>query len=738
MRITKFTSLSLIVLLSSQALFSQSSVKYNNQQLFLSGANLAWLSFANDIGPGTRDFTAFGDILLQMHNHGGNALRWWLHTNGTVTPAFNDTGLVIGPGSGTIESLKNALDFAWQREIGVNLCLWSFDMLRATNSSSVVARNLKLLSDTAYIGAYINNCLIPMVDSLKHHPAIISWEIFNEPEGMSNEYYFYRIDPHVAMSTIQRFVNLCAGAIHRRDSTALVTNGAWSFKALTDVPGPLFKVGPGFSDLSIVDQQKIVAQFNERHRLNLSSDEFADYLQRTLALANYNYYSDDRLIAIGGDPKGTLDFYSVHYYDNWGNAATSLSLSPLNHPASAWALDKPIVVAEFALQDTYGVLKEDIYKTLFRNGYAGALAWSWTDLTISTPEDMLAGMQSLWDNYKSAVDVHGVGGDWASVVITSPTNDSVFATSAQVTIQAIATVIDDGHVVLVEFFANDTLKIDQRSAAPYAIAWTNPPSGLYTLTAVATGNLGHKSSSNKVRIQVGTPSTVRLEAEAATLQGSGMTIRSDNTASNGRFVDIATNDTTVMISWHLTNVPAAGTYQIAFGYKLYYASPKTQFINVNGIRVATLEFTASSTSAWYEKTLAVDLRKGDNTIQMQMSWGWMYLDYLAVPRSLATAVANTLVTLPAQFSLDQNYPNPFNPTTAISYQLIANSFVTLKVYDLLGREVTTVVNEIGTPGKHTATWDGKNDLGESVSSGVYMYQLRAGSSVITRKMVLLK
>ena len=145
---------------------SQNTVRYNNQQLFLSGANLAWLSFANDVGPGTRDFAAFGDVLVQMHNHGGNALRWWLHTNGTVSPAFNDTGLVIGPGVGTIESLKKALDIAWQREIGVILCLWSFDMLRATNSSAVVARNLKLLNDTAYVSAYINQCLIPMVDTI--------------------------------------------------------------------------------------------------------------------------------------------------------------------------------------------------------------------------------------------------------------------------------------------------------------------------------------------------------------------------------------------------------------------------------------------------------------------------------------------------------------------------------------------------------------------------------------------
>ncbi len=734
MRIARLAFFSLIVLQSWQTLLSQSSVKYNNQQLFLSGANLAWMSFANDIGPGARDFTAFGDILVQIHTHGGNALRWWLHTNGSVSPAFNDTGLVIGPGTGTIESIRKALDIAWQREIGVNLCLWSFDMLRATNSGPVVERNLKLLSDTAYISAYINKCLIPMVDSLKHHPAIIAWEIFNEPEGMSNEFYFYRIDPHVPMSTIQRFVNLCAGAIHRRDSTALVTNGSWSFKALTDVPlGSLSKVGEGVTQLGTADRQQMLKRFNKKYGFAFSLEEFDAYRQRIAVLDNFNYYSDSRLIASGGDPKGTLDFYSVHFYD-WGDGTR---LSPLHHPSGTWLLDKPIVVAEFALKDTYGVLKEDIYKTLFRNGYAGALAWSWTDVAFSSVEDMLAGMQSLWDNYKSAVDVHGIGGDWARVAITGPKNDTVFAASAQVTIQATATVNDDGRVVLVEFFANDTLKIGERTAAPYTITWTNPPPGLFVLTAVATGNLGHRSGSNKVRIQVGTPSTVRLEAEAATKEGdiANMFVRSLQTASGGAYVEMRTQ--TGKITWTLPAVSTAGTYDVSFGYRLSFATPKTQTLNVNGTRVADVVFDGPM-STWLEKSQSVTLVKGSNTIQLELSWGWMDFDFLSVPRSLTTAIENAVASLPEQFSLEQNFPNPFNPATAIRYELVASDFVTLKVYDLLGRQVVTVVNEMGTPGKHTAMWDGKNDRGESVASGIYIYQLRAGNSVITRTMVLLK
>ncbi len=90
------------------------------------------------------------------------------------------------------------------------------------------------------------------------------------------------------------------------------------------------------------------------------------------------------------------------------------------------------------------------------------------------------------------------------------------------------------------------------------------------------------------------------------------------------------------------------------------------------------------------------------------------------------------------FALYQNYPNPFNPATAISYQIVDQDVVTLRVFDLLGREVTTLVNGVQSAGQHVVRWDGRNYRGEGVSSGIYLYQLRAGSSVLTREMVLLK
>ena len=91
------------------------------------------------------------------------------------------------------------------------------------------------------------------------------------------------------------------------------------------------------------------------------------------------------------------------------------------------------------------------------------------------------------------------------------------------------------------------------------------------------------------------------------------------------------------------------------------------------------------------------------------------------------------VDAPKSYAMYQNYPNPFNPTTVIMYQLPTNSFVTLKVYDIIGREVSTLVNEQKSMGQYEVTFDGSN-----LASGVYFYRLQAGSFVQTKKLVLLK
>jgi len=101
--------------------------------------------------------------------------------------------------------------------------------------------------------------------------------------------------------------------------------------------------------------------------------------------------------------------------------------------------------------------------------------------------------------------------------------------------------------------------------------------------------------------------------------------------------------------------------------------------------------------------------------------------------SITTDVSGSPAEEPVRFALSQNYPNPFNPTTTIGYQLPAAGQVELKVYNLLGQEVVTLVNAYRAPGAYTATLDASN-----LPSGVYLYRLTVGSSTATRKMVLMK
>ncbi|MCF8243065.1 MAG: immune inhibitor A [Melioribacteraceae bacterium] len=114
--------------------------------------------------------------------------------------------------------------------------------------------------------------------------------------------------------------------------------------------------------------------------------------------------------------------------------------------------------------------------------------------------------------------------------------------------------------------------------------------------------------------------------------------------------------------------------------------------------------------------------------------GWMVDDIQILYYDTTTVnVDEDGINLPREYKLSQNYPNPFNPTTLINYQLPENGFVTLKVYDVLGREVTTLVNREMSAGKYRVELDASK-----LSTGVYFYQLKTGNFLEIKKMLLLR
>ena len=94
--------------------------------------------------------------------------------------------------------------------------------------------------------------------------------------------------------------------------------------------------------------------------------------------------------------------------------------------------------------------------------------------------------------------------------------------------------------------------------------------------------------------------------------------------------------------------------------------------------------------------------------------------------------------LPGSFGLSQNYPNPFNPTTEIRYSLPSRGHVNLSVYNILGQRVATLVDKEQPAGVYRVQWDGCDDNGQTLATGIYLYQIRTGANIESKKMLLLK
>ena len=194
-------------------------------------------------------------------------------------------------------------------------------------------------------------------------------------------------------------------------------------------------------------------------------------------------------------------------------------------------------------------------------------------------------------------------------------------------------------------------------------------------------------------------------------------------------------------------------------------SLKTQHSHSSPIRVSRDHTTAKSSRDWtqvsYFETLTTirEITEGKLIKEDQMFWSYAYGLGLIFQTDIDLTSYDTMQTLelvyakidgkeygsvplsvrigdnrvPASFVLSQNYPNPFNPITTISFDLPSRVLVSLKVFDLLGKEVSTIVSgELGA-GSYFKQWNGSD-----IPSGVYFYRLQAGSFSETKKLILLK
>ena len=135
----------------------------------------------------------------------------------------------------------------------------------------------------------------------------------------------------------------------------------------------------------------------------------------------------------------------------------------------------------------------------------------------------------------------------------------------------------------------------------------------------------------------------------------------------------------------------------------------------------------------FNNTSLSDLNKCniENTFSSNPAWPYDWISFCNLKTEENTH-------LPKNFRVYQNHPNPFNPTTRIQYDLPKDHMVTIAIYDVMGRNIRTLMNVNQTAGYHSVRWDAKNDIGEGVAAGMYIYTIQAGEFRATKKMVLLK
>lgn len=137
-------------------------------------------------------------------------------------------------------------------------------------------------------------------------------------------------------------------------------------------------------------------------------------------------------------------------------------------------------------------------------------------------------------------------------------------------------------------------------------------------------------------------------------------------------------------------------------------------------------------------TLIFHWPSGNNFMFINVAVNALYLAREGEDLTLVTSIDPKSSSLTRKFRLYENYPNPFNPSTTIEYALPGAAQVVLKIYNLLGQEVKTLVNGYQNAGLQSVQWDGRDNSGKPAGSGVYIYQVEAGNFVQSKKMVLLK
>lgn len=353
-------------------------LQYNGKKIFFSGTNLAWADYNSDVGDSPLNENAWRKAVEGTRAAGGNAIRWWLFNNMSQSPSIDPTThLISGLKENTINNMKKALDIAEEYGVMVSMCLFSHNLMEPEqwglyeNDKVDITANTKLFDDEG-TEAFIQKVLLPVVKAIGNHNALMTWEVFNEPEGMAPSVGWTKNRMEKAL--LQKFTNKVAAAIHTENPDLLVSTGS-------------------------------------------------------VNIQYQNWWNDSELIAAGGESNGTLDFFQTHYYPYYQKDEESPFRNSVSSLAAKYHFDsKPLIIGEFPASGWAGatytasmaakteISTTECYRLALDSGYAGALAWQYIgDKTESqfggytyTIDPALNAMTALWQTDSSLIKIKGV------------------------------------------------------------------------------------------------------------------------------------------------------------------------------------------------------------------------------------------------------------------------------------------------------------------------------------------
>ena len=260
---------------------------------------------------------------------------------------------------------------------------------------------------------------------------------------------------------------------------------------------------------------------------------------------------------------------------------------------------------------------------------------------------------------------------------------------------------------------------------PFTTYWDDGRTDLLYLASEITGGGGYAAFINKIAFNVISVGGIAM---------NGFNIKMQTTTATSLTAFTNTGWTVCYNGVH--NVTSTGWDTIGLTTPFSWNGTSNLLVEIcyNNTTYTTYSpVYASTTSANMMAAYSTDLISGDGCTAAWTATAYNYRPNTCFTITPLSGAGNNSSLIPGTYSLSQNYPNPFNPVTQVKYDLPKEGFVTLKVYDVLGREVSKLVNEVKTPGSYIVDFDGT-----SFSSGVYFYKLEVNGFSDVKRMMLIK